>query len=130
MGEVVAARNGIDGGPPEPDLPAIDAHMFPPGSLIRQLRELARSTADWDVIVSELTALGTRLPAGRARATLRAIGFPLARLTAAVNNLTPYTVNTLVGTFMVMNIPALAPPPAGFEGGWNTGGAPIRLCSR
>ena len=122
MGEVVAARNGIDGGPPEPDLPAIDAHMFPPGSLIRQLRELARSTADWDVIVSELTALGTRLPAGRARATLRAIGFPLARLTAAVNNLTPETVNTLVGAFLCMNIPALAPPPAGFAGGWNTGG--------
>jgi hypothetical protein len=115
-----------NGGPPEPApepaLPDIDDHMFPPGSLIRQLRDLARTVADWQDILSELTTLGIRLPAGRARSTLRAIGFPLARLTAAVNNLTPETVNTLVGAFLCMNIPALAPPPAGFAGGWNTGG--------
>ena len=119
-----------DGGPPEPALPDIDDHMFPPGSLIRQLRDLARTVADWHDILSELTTLGIRLPAGRARSTLRAIGFPLARLTAAVNNLTPETVNTLVGAFLCMNIPALAPPPAGFEvrEDGTRGGARIPLC--
>ena len=41
MDAVIAAGGGNDGGPPEPDLPEIDAHMtlFPPGTLIRQLRD-------------------------------------------------------------------------------------------
>ena len=110
-----------NGGPPEPEnLPPMDENMFPPSTLIRQLRKLARTQTDWNDIVSALTTLGSRLPAGRAPEALRAIGFPLARV--AADALDEDIIDGMVGAFLVMELPELTPPPAGFDGVWNTAG--------
>ena len=110
-----------NGGPPEPEnLPPMDENMFPPSTLIRQLRKLARTQTDWNDIVSALTTLGSRLPAGRAPSALRAIGLPLGRV--AADALNEDIIDGMVGAFLVMELPELTPPPAGFDGAWNTAG--------